>query len=125
MIQLIQGERQTGRTTKLIEWILGSTKEEIRVGVFRTPELSMIAYRSTFREIQPPWFEATPRPDPYMGSPVESWQFISWQDFEPHQMRGSALRFKNVVFGVDDLDTYIQQRLFQGVGLVTMGTWQT
>jgi hypothetical protein len=107
----------------LVEWILESTEDEIRVGVFRTPDLSMQAYRSTFVEYQPPWMPPAPKPESYMRSPVESWQFISWQEFHPGIKRG-ALGFPQVVFGIDDLDAYIFQEL-RRTGPVVLGTWET
>lgn len=101
-----------GKTTELIAWMQNPIRDQIRVGVFHNADMSMRMlwhYREYCEQ---------------EGLPVEleSWQFVCWDELLD---RGAALWAavpgrRNIVLGLDDLDSVLSRIIGWPVGLVTM-----
>lgn len=90
MIQFDIGGRQTGKTTRLLDWLEKQTDGEHRVLVSHSRQRAMDLLRQARQEERV----------------VESWQFVSVDEVlrgtSSHQ--GVLLRGGDIVLGVDDLD---------------------
>lgn len=103
-LNCVVGERQSGRTQKLLQWLDNSPEDETRIYVGHSFQYVMDVYRSTFVE----------NSDGVKCSRFASWQFISIDE-----VRSGRLHKFNVVLGIDNIDFALRYVLHNPVGVIT------
>lgn len=103
-MKVITGDRQTGKTTAMLEWMRSAPRGEHRVCVAHSRHEAMRLLREN--------------PD------LESWQFVSLDDVRDRTAFGGVLRGRGgqVVLGIDNVDLIIQRVLAWPVGAVSITT---
>lgn len=112
-MNIIVGGRQSGKTTKMLEWMKAAPEDEHRICVASSTQESMRLLRLS-REL---------------GYEFESWQFIGPSDMSSNPLSDwSGVRYHDrllgiksrFVLGFDNLDILLQSWVPYPVGLVTM-----
>lgn len=97
-------DRQSGKTEKIIEWMIDAPEGEHRVCVSHSHQRAM----RLLRECRERRLE------------VESWQFVGIEEIDKRTWSGVlAGRGGHIVLGIDDLDMSIRHLLVWPVGFVT------
>jgi hypothetical protein len=108
-MDILVGDRQTGKTEYVLEWMKNAPENVGRVMVCESENEAMRVYRSTF--------------DGY-GNPTdwESWQFVSLNElFGNHVFEGVLLGRKwELELAIDNLDVLLQRAFRWPVSLVTI-----
>lgn len=98
-LTFVIGDRQQGKTTKLLEWARNAPKDVARVCVFATMD---DAHRMQRQHA----FDRDP------NASLFSWQFISLRELMepgPGFMAGVRQGHKSIEFGLDDIDHMLAQ----------------
>lgn len=109
-MDFIIGDRQTGKTTKLLEWMSEADRskptEDIRVYVGHNKQETMRVYRSTMHR-------------DYGKSIFHSWQFVSVDELRSKPMWTGIQGRQNIRLGVDNLDLILPSMYGWPIDLIT------
>lgn len=106
-MRIILGGRNTGKTNHMLKWLMDAPEGEHRVCVSHSLQESrrLMRYARIDRQL-----------------PLESWQFVSWQEVGPGGWSGVLMGHGGrVVLGFDNLDLIMSRVLGFEVGAISLG----